>query len=196
MRLSYRLTVATVAALLFAGGLTGCSGDDSSSGAERAGGSASQNAEATPNAPAKGGEPSVADAGDPVAKGTFDSPIAPGAKVDIAIVSLRANGKLATLAAQVTPHVPPGADDKPTLYKLNGRADPDVSLIDPVNLKRYTVVKDSSRHELQTDTIITRLANEQPANFSFTFAAPPENVKTVDVQIGAWPTFRNVQVER
>ncbi|MFD0540744.1 hypothetical protein ACFQY7_50005 [Actinomadura luteofluorescens] len=40
------------------------------------------------------------------------------------------------------------------------------------------------------------MTNGQTTPFYFTFAAPPENVKTVDVQIGTWPTFRDVPVQR
>ncbi|MEU8801520.1 hypothetical protein [Spirillospora sp. NPDC048819] len=191
MRLSHRLAIAAAAALLFTG-LTGCSvlegGSESASGGERSGGTAGETVE--------GGEPGFDAAGDPVTKGTFDTPIAPGAKVDIAIMGIKVRGKLAILSTQFTPHIPPGGEDNPNPYNLNGRNGLGTSLIDPVNLKRYVVVKDSSGDELETDDIFTHIANNQTGNFTYTFAAPPENVKVVDVQIGSWPTFRNIPVER
>ncbi|WP_165970530.1 hypothetical protein [Actinomadura sp. 6K520] len=191
MRLSTRLAAATAAVLLAAGGLTGCSlvadGGSSSSG-ERGGDSA--------GAAAEGGKPGFDNAGEPVTKGTFDSPIAPGAKVDIAIMGLKARGRLATLTTQFTPRIPPGGETNPNPYELNGRNGLGTSLIDPVNLKRYVVVKDSGGKELETHDIFTHIANNQTGHFAFTFAAPPEDVRAVDVQIGSWPTFRNIPIER
>ncbi|TDC77106.1 hypothetical protein [Actinomadura sp. 7K507] len=192
MHLSHRLATAAAAVLLLTGGLTGCAltdgGSDSSSGEERDGGSAAESV--------KGGKPGFDEAGTPVTKGTFDSPIAAGAKIDIAIMGIRVRGKLATLSTQYTPRIPPGGEDNPNPYELNGRNGLGTSLIDPVNLKRYVVVKDSSGDELETDDIFTHIANNHTGTFSYTFAAPPENVEAVDVQIGAWPTFRNIPIER
>ncbi|TDB93304.1 hypothetical protein [Actinomadura sp. 7K534] len=190
MRLSTRLATTAAALLLAAGALTGCSplGGESSSAGARSGGSAGE-------AVAEG-EPGFDNTGEPVTKGTFDSPIAPGAKVDIAIMGLKVRGRLATLLTQFTPRIPPGGEDNPNPYELNGRNGLGTSLIDPVNLKRYVVVKDSGGKELETHDIFTHIANNQTGNFSYTFAAPPENVKAVDVQIGSWPTFRNIPVER
>ncbi|WP_131732630.1 hypothetical protein [Actinomadura formosensis] len=189
MRLPPRVAAIT-AALLLTGGLAGCSpsGGDSGTASSSGGGEAVSAAGGVGfDSPSK-----------PVAKGTFDTPIAAGAKVDIAILGLRARGRLATLNIQLTPHVP-GAESTSssiTPFNLNGGLRLGTSLIDPVNLKRYVVVKDSSGAELQPDEIYTTVANDQPVHLSYTFAAPPENVKVVDVQIGSWPTFRNVPVER
>ncbi|XRQ11817.1 hypothetical protein ACN3XK_13280 [Actinomadura welshii] len=191
MRLSHRLAAAAAAVLLIPAGLTGCSmkEDDSSS-------ASSANTESAEGETVEGGEPGVDAGGDPVAKGTFSSPIAPGAKVDIAIMGIKVSGKLATLTTQLTPRIPPGGEEKPNPYELNGRHGLGTSLIDPVNLKRYKVVKDSSGSELGTDDVFTRVANNTTGTLSYTFAAPPENVKAVDVQIGSWPLFRNVPVTR
>jgi hypothetical protein len=98
---------------------------------------------------------------------------------------------------RVTPRLPAGAPDQtPNLYELNGRNGLGASLIDPVNLKRYVVVKDTSGKDLQTDYIMVHTRNNQPSLHTYTFAAPPENVKALDLQYGSWPTFRNVPVER
>lgn len=188
---STRTAAVVLAAVLLVGGISGCSGlggssDDSSGG----GGSGARAANSVGR-----GTTTVDTADKVVAKGTFDSPMAPGAKVDIAINRLKVDGRLATLTAQFTPHVP-NPPLKPTLYRLNGENGLDPALVDPVNLKRYIVVKDARGHELQTDEISTNLGNEQPTQVHFTFAAPPENVKSVNVQLGTWPTFRAVPVER
>ncbi|MQY03831.1 hypothetical protein [Actinomadura macrotermitis] len=181
MRPLQRTTILTATALLV-GGLTGCSilGDDASA----------------PGGGGGGAKASVDGAGKTIVKGTFPSPIAAGATVDIAIMGLKVRAKLATLTVQLTPHVPPGGEQNPNPYGLNGGNGLGTSLLDPVNLKRYVVVKDSGSTELQSNDIFTHIANNQPASLTYTFAAPPENVKVLDVQYGAWPTFRNVPVER
>lgn len=195
MRLSPRLAAATAATLIAAGGITGCTVPGIGSDDDRPSGSAG-GGPVTGGQPVQGGAAGFDKADKPVTKGTFDSPISPGAKVDIAIMGLKVGGRLATLTTQMTPRIPPGGEDNPNPYELNGRNGLGTSLIDPVNLKRYVVVKDSRGKELETDDIFTHIANNQTGTFTYTFAAPPENVKTVDVQIGAWPTFRNIPVER
>jgi hypothetical protein len=177
-----RLAAAITATLLLAAGLSGCSmlGDESPGG-----GSA-----------ASVGRASYDNAAKPVVKGTFDSPAAKGATIDIAIMGLKVKGKLATLNVQFTPHLPATDTRRINAYSLNGERGLGTSLIDPVNLKRYLVVRDSGGQELETDDIFTKMANDQATPFYFTFAAPPESVKSIDVQIGSWPMFRDVPVER
>ncbi|MFC5749511.1 hypothetical protein [Actinomadura rugatobispora] len=143
------------------------------------------------------GRPGVDTTGRPVVGATFDTPIANGAKIDIAVMGLQVRGKLATLTVRLTPHVPADHSDQgPSPYALNGRHAIGASLLDPVNLKRYVVVRDSSGKALQTDDIFTDIRNNQPGLLTYTFAAPPENVKALDVQYGSWPLFRNVPVGR
>ncbi|GAA4224597.1 hypothetical protein GCM10022254_04410 [Actinomadura meridiana] len=184
MALSHRAMAVAVAALLLTGGVTGCSafGNDSDP-ASAAAGSAT-------------GKAGVDNATDTVANGTFATPAAAGAKVDVGILGLKVSGRLATLNFQLTPRLPTGDQGALSPYDLNGKHVLGTSLIDPVNLKRYVVVKDSRGRELATDDLFTKLTNNQPGHLNATFAAPPENVKSVDVQIGSWPTFRNIPVER
>ncbi|MEU5991587.1 hypothetical protein ABZ806_21665 [Spirillospora sp. NPDC047418] len=177
-----RPAAAIMATLLLAAGLSGCSMlDDRSSESGSA---------ASPD------RASYDDAAKPVVKGTFDSPAAKGATVDISIMRLKAKGKLATLTVQITPHLPATDTRRINAYGLNGEHRLGTSLIDPVNLKRYLVVEDSDRTKMETDDIFTKMTNDQATPFSFTFAAPPENVKSLDVQIGSWPMFRDIPVER
>jgi len=184
-----------VAVVLTGMTLSGCLGPLDGNGggnAEEGGGAGGQGQDGRPATSA------VAPTGDPkkpIVKATFDSPIGPGAKVDIAILDLRVTGKLAQLTLAITPHVV-GGDDKPNVYELNGGQGPDVSLIDTVNLKRYMVVKDSSGRPLEPDYITTQLANEQSNQQTYFFAAPPPSVRNVDVVFGRWAPFRNVPVSR
>jgi hypothetical protein len=134
------------------------------------------------------------DPGKMIAKATFDSPVAPGAKVEIGIVSLKTSGRLANLTLYVTPHVP-GAQTT-TVYRLLGGHSPDLYLLDTVNLKRHVVVKDSGGHALEPDYVLQDLPIGQPTLQNYTFAAPPDNVRTVDLHFGPFLPFRNVPVER
>ncbi|MFB4310690.1 hypothetical protein [Actinomadura sp. GTD37] len=194
MRPTFRLVAASAATLLLAGGLTGCSmlgSDESGSGSSSGSGSA---AEGGSNVSL--GRAGFDNAAKPVVKGTFASPAGKDATIDIAVMGLRAKGRLATLSVQLTPHIPAPTTDRINAYALNGEHGLGTSLIDPVNLKRYVVVKDSGGKELETDDIFTKMTNHQATPFFFTFAAPPENVQAIDVQIGTWPTFRNIPVGR
>ncbi|MEW2352541.1 hypothetical protein [Spirillospora sp. NPDC029432] len=176
-------------AVLLAGcsGLPGGDGSGDSGNSDGSGGSGVESG---------GGRPGVDATGKPVAAGTFDTPVAEGAKVEIAVMGLRVRGKLATLTMRLTPRLPATTEQTPNPYELNGRDGLDTALIDPVNLKRYVVVKDSAGNELQTDYITVDTRNNQPSLHTYTFAAPPENVKSLDLQYGSWPTFRNIPVER
>lgn len=181
MHLPHRVTAVVVAALLLAGVLGGCSMGDDDSGSSSGG---------------TDGKASFDNDAKPVIEGTFDSPIHTGAKTDIAIMGIKTRGRLATLGVRMTPRIPAGGPDRLTPYLLNGERGLDTSLIDPVNLKRYVVVSDSANKRLETDDVLTHLSNNQPGHLYFTFAAPPENVKSIDVQLGSWPTFRGIPVER
>ena len=196
MRPTFRPAAAITAALLLAGGTTGCSmlGDDSGSSSE--GGSSPRSSSSSEGGAAPPSAAGFDNATKPVAKGTFDTTVAEGGKVDIAIMGLKTRGRLATLGVQFTPRLPTPGTTRINAYRLNGEHLLGTSLIDPVNLKRYVVVKDSAGKQLQTDDIFMKMTNNQTTPSFYTFAAPPENVKSIDVQIGSWPTFRNIPVER
>lgn len=190
MRPFHRAAATAAAVLLPAGGPAGCAmlGDAGSSGDSASGSSGTA---------VEGGAPSVDTARDAIVTATLGAPPqAPSAEVEIAVMGLRVRGKLATLTVRMTPRIPAGGPDDASPYELNGNEGIDPSLIDPVNLKRYVVVEDSRGHEMATDDITTDLRNGEPGMLQFTFAAPPENVKAVDLQFGGWPTFRDVPVGR
>jgi hypothetical protein len=132
--------------------------------------------------------PSAADPGVPIAKATFG---ARGGNVEVGLLSLTARGKLAHLAMTLTPDATVTGTVGVLLF---GRPDMYPSLIDPVNLKRYKVVRDSGGVVLGDGNPSIRPGAATTINF--TFAAPPENVQTVDVQYGDFPPFRNVQITR
>jgi hypothetical protein len=173
---------------LLAGSLTGCFGPFAKAEREPE----ERNGPAA--APGAASAVSVADPAKVIAKATFDSPQAAGAKIEVGVVSLKANGRLADLTLVLTPNVPGVADT--TVYRLVGEHAPDVALVDAVNLKRYVVVRDSTGRDMQPSYVVQKLTNGQPTLQNYTFAAPPENVRTVDVHFGPFAPFRGVPVER
>lgn len=135
------------------------------------------------------GEVSVADPGEALTRAAFDGP---KGKFELAVVSLTAKGKLANLTLSLTPHYPGKTSVLAFLY-FSGDY-PVVSLVDPVNLKRYLVVKDSAGNMLGSGNENYNV--DQPNTLNYTFAAPPENVSSVDVHFDDFPPFRNVPVSR
>jgi len=132
-----------------------------------------------------------------LAKATYSAPFAPKGTVDVAVHSLKRRGKLVDLVFSITPHVPPGVqfDDELSPFDILGDQSFNVTLIDTVNVKRHVVVKDSEGKELKPDDVWTETRIDQPLVLTYTFAAPPENVTTMDVHIANWAPFTDVPVE-
>lgn len=118
--------------------------------------------------------------------------------VDIAVLSLEVAGKLATLTLSFTAHDPEAAPDTSySLADLNGSSPTlSVTLLDPVNLRRYMVVKDSDDDALESRDDFVDVPLDASATAKYTFAAPPPDVTKIDVSVGDWPTFRDVPIER
>lgn len=175
-----RAALAAATVVMLAPAVSGCLGTDDDAKASQ---------------PAAKSGITVANPAKVLAKATFPSSMAPGATVDIALNELKVAGRLARLSVTMTPHAR-GAAERPTPYRLNNDSGLGTSLIDTVNLKRYVVVKDSAGQSLQSDDVTTNLTNDQPSTLNYTFAAPPQGVNQVDVQLGSWPTFQHVPVSR
>ena len=117
--------------------------------------------------------------------------------MDIAVNSLQVDGELATLTVTYAVHDPEAAPDATySLYDLNDTQPLYVTLLDPVNLKRYTVVTDSDGQALQSGAVETKVPLDASTTAQYTFAAPPADVTEIDVSIGDWPTFRDVPIQR
>ncbi|KAB2385939.1 hypothetical protein [Actinomadura montaniterrae] len=146
--------------------------------------------------PGGAGGGGAAPTGSPVVSATFDTPNFPGGKVEIAIMGLQVRGKLMVLTVRLTPHLPQGSTEKTNPYELNDEIPLAPELIDTVNLRRYVVVKDNQEKEVESDDVTLPIHNEQAGVATYSFAAPPANVKSLDVHYGTWPTFTNVPVQR
>lgn len=122
----------------------------------------------------------------------------PGATVQISVLGLQVQGQLATLRLGFTPHDPTkSADQTISLFDMACHGNTDVTLVDPVQLKRYVVVKDSAHNQLAPDSVGgIQAVSGQTSTGGWVFAAPPASVTAVDVQVGDWPTFRNIPIQR
>jgi hypothetical protein len=200
-----RIVVALLCgAMLIVGG---CGGDDDDGDSQ----AAQQDQTATPAATGQAEETATATA-TPTAEGETETGgtenalaeqkglKARGARettVDVAVTGLQVDGELATLSVTYTAHNPGAAPDTDySLYDLNGQDPLYVTLLDPVNLKRYSVVEDSDGRALETSAVDTDVPLDASATAQYTFAAPPADVTEIDVSIGDWPTFRDVPIQR
>jgi hypothetical protein len=194
-----RIGIALCGVLLVLGGCGG--GDEGDDGAQdRAdtpAATSAPEATSTPQATAtptpEGGAPEP----EPIAEQIVKAHGARETTVDIAVLGLEVSGELATLSLSFTVHDPEAApDDEFSLYDLNGEQSLYVSLIDPVNLRRYMVVRDSDGDALQSHYIGTTVLLDSTTTAQYTFAAPPADVTEIDVAVGDWPTFRDIPIER
>jgi hypothetical protein len=196
---------AAIVSLALALALAACGGGVKNSGAARrstsTGTTASSQTTPTTGAVADSGTTSTT-AGAPttaLAQETVPAPDSKGGTVDIAVVGLAVQGQLATLSVRFTPHFPSEpADASISLYDMSGNAlDQDqVSLVDPVGLKRYLVVKDANNVALGADEVLTKAVNNSSVIAHWTFAAPPANVTKIDVDLGPFQPFNDVPISR
>ncbi|WP_148086028.1 hypothetical protein [Actinocorallia herbida] len=133
----------------------------------------------------------VADPAKVLAQATFDGP---RGKFELGVVSLTARGRLADLTLTMTPHYPGFAEKSVLAVGYFTGVYPEVTLVDPVNLKRYLVVKDSAGAMLGAGNEAYNI--DRPNTLSYTFAAPPGDVGTLDVYFASFPPFRGVPVTR
>jgi hypothetical protein len=196
MRHSRMIVVALCGAL----SLGGCfGGDDDGDGGSQAQNTDTPAATSAPEETATATATATAEDGteDAVATQTVKARGARETTVDIAVLGLRVDGELATLTLSFTPHDPEAAPDTEyTVGELNDGNHLFVTLVDPVNLKRYEVVEDSDDNVLETRAALTSVPLDASVTTQHTFAAPPPDVSELDVSVGDWPTFRDVPVER
>lgn len=191
------VTLAIGAALTVAG----CSSGSGSAGSGSGVGAATNGSGGEASAgPAPAGSAVPGSAAKTIASTTFavaGKPNDTGGTLRVGLVGLRVDGRLATLDVTFTPHFPGETpDQKLSLYQIFGNQSPDVTLVDNAALKRYVVVRDSAYHYLQTDSVNTQTTNNTAVGASYTFAAPVDSVRVVDIYIDDRKVFANVSVSR
>jgi len=187
-----------VSAALLAGCSSGGGGATASNSSAPAsssasGGGSSSGPEPSGSASAAGAPPAA------VAKqqtATIPGPLKGTIMLGVSPVQVR--GKLATVQLTFMPNLPEESADKSfSLFTLNGgNSVPAMTLVDPVNLKRYAVVKDSNGKALEPEVTGVGARSGGSASGTYTFAAPPDGVMSVDVYFSDFPPFRDVQVTR
>jgi hypothetical protein len=182
--------------------VSGCGGDDDDSPerAETPAATTAPEATAAPEettAPEATPTPEGAPEPEPIAEQTVKAIAARETTVDMAVLGLEVNGELATLRMSFGVHDPEAApDDEFSLWDLNGGQPLYVTLVDPVNLRRYKVVRDSDGSPLESGYIETEVLLDSTTPAQYTFAAPPPDVTEIDVSVGDWPLFRDVPIAR
>lgn len=111
----------------------------------------------------------------------------------IDIYSIKRQGKLAILTLSITPKT--NGTDPVALFTLMGNRFFSPSLVDPVNLREYEVVR-SGDGSLSTGDTSARSYSGQPIFVWAVFAAPPPNVEKVNLNLySSLPTFMDVPVQ-
>lgn len=133
----------------------------------------------------------------------FDSTSERPVTVDLIVRGLTVRGRVATLRVTAIPRgwssPGPPEDTSPTLWELNPGPDADgfyAQLIDPVHLRRHLPLEDSEGEVVATMMRAGGNGDGQPIEASWIFAAPPADVTSMDVQLGNWPIFREIPVDR
>ncbi|WP_242418833.1 hypothetical protein, partial [Frankia sp. CpI1-P] len=114
--------------------------------------------------------------------------------VEIGLVDLHVSGRLAVLRLIFTPHLRTDRPGGVSLLDMAGGRGASVSLVDTEHLRRYLVVRDSHNEPLGPNPVLARTANDSPLAATFTFAAPPAEVKKIDVYLDDQIVFDGVDV--
>ncbi len=180
--------------------LTGCSsggGGVATSRAPTASGSPSSGSSESAE-PAGSAAPSGAAQQVPVKQQSAAIPGKLKGTVVLGVSAVKVRGKLATVDLTITPTLPDAAADESfNLFELNGGSIvPHMTLVDPVGLKRYSVVKDAHEMALEPDAVGVRARSGASASGTYTFAAPAAGVRSIDVYFSDFPPFLDVPVTR
>lgn len=122
--------------------------------------------------------------------------ITTGGTVTVGFQGLQVRGQLAVLSLTWTPRVPGGSVGNIDHWNISQMASGqsigggNVSLVDNQNLKRYVLVKDSNGHvvgssgddgDLTVNNPGQDATSGQTVPATYTYAAPPPNVTSIDV---------------
>lgn len=138
--------------------------------------------------------PAASLAGPATAKKSITYPgLDKGGTVTVGFQSLQVRGQLAQLSLTWTPNVPGDDTDSWNIGQMTSGAiatGGNIDLVDTQNLKRYVIVKDSDGHLLGSSGNNGDLAQSnagqsaksgQTITSTYTYAAPPPNVTSIDV---------------
>lgn len=191
--------------------LSACSDDgtDSTGGSEpagpavttpapEAGDGATSQADPTPEVAASEPAPVVSEPAEPLATASVPIDFIEGGELEMAATGLDVAGDLMRVAITFTASLPPGETDSVALGAvLQGNANtpgagisPEV--IDPVNLKAYEAVAGA----IPNGTSVA-LGNGSPRTIVFYYAAPQDDVETLDVVVSSQaPTLTDITLDQ
>lgn len=148
---------------------------------------------------AEASEAVAVDPDDVIARQTFTLRRNPENTVEVGVVSLEVEGKVATLRMVYTPHFASAADDESvSVYDIYENTGFFPYLLDLANLKRYDIVRTANFAELlASDSVSTSVVNNRPMAVYAVYAAPQDGVSKIDVHVADWwPAFKDVPVKR
>ena len=202
MRTAKTAARAGVAFLVIAS-LAGCSRDDGGpaqgSGTTEAGGAGGAGATTTTAGGSRAGEPVTVDPDKVVATQTFKLQKRPENTVEVGVVSLKVNGRVAVLRLVFTPRfATASANEAISIYDIFERNGYYPYLLDMEHLKRYDVVRaEDGSSTFASDSVGTRTVNGTPMAAYAVFAAPEDGATKLDVHVADyWPAFEGIAVQR
>jgi hypothetical protein len=189
LTLALALTIGPVAAACSGGsdptpsGQAGSSGTPApGAGAGATGGSGGSDAEGAPT---------------PSRTTQFTAPGRDAGRIEVGFVGLVVDNRLAVLTLTLTPRYDRApADPDISIFKMFGQHSPGVTLLDTADLKRYVVVRDSAGVGLEAAAATTRTRNNVPVSASYTFAAPPAGLSSIDVYVDDRLVFDDAAITR
>jgi len=184
---------AVLAAVLLSGcGVLGGSDSGKSSGQSQGQeeSSAKENKDSGKSGKGRGVAQAAADLQNPIA--TVDTTVEGGAPLKVHLLDATVDGKL--LRVQIGYEPGEGFESKNgwfNAYRLAGDNSPSPYLLDPVNLKKYSIVQAKGAGRLETDTVFAKAKVGDVLVHTYYFAAPPADVKSIQFAFGGapWPGF-------
>ncbi|WP_322762589.1 hypothetical protein [Frankia sp. Cr2] len=176
---------------------TGCSGDSQKAAPTGGTGATAGAAPVATGAASLAGNQGTVDGAVATRTTSFRAPGGGAGTIDVGFVGLKVDGRLATLTVVWTPRYASSPQNKEiSVFEMFAAHSPAMTLVDSVNLKRYFVVQDSHNVELGASGPKTKTVNNTPVSASYTFAAPPVDVRTVDVYADDRLLFDDAPVSR
>jgi hypothetical protein len=132
----------------------------------------------------------AADLKNPLA--TVETTVEGGAPLHIHLLDATVDGKLLRVQIGYEPGEGfEGRNGEFNAYRLAGESSPSPYLLDPVNLKKYSIVRASGAGPLETDTVFAKAKVGDVLVHTYYFAAPPADVKSIQFAFGGapWPGF-------
>jgi hypothetical protein len=110
-------------------------------------------------------------------------------------LTIRVSARAGASGAQVAQTFDDGLSEKLKDATDSGDTLDGISLVDSKNRKRYLVGRDANGHCVCDSNLSNAFANEDaPVILSATFAAPPPDVRAMDVVVPKFATFKDVPV--